>query len=199
MQDEEIVDGNDNSGGLVVLAVDDEEPALEELAYLLGEDSRVGLVLKASDATDALRILNSRQGVREAAAAGARGPLNPATGTRVAEKTDVDVVFLDIRMPGLDGLELARVFSSMAQPPEVVFVTAHDDRAVDAYEVGAKDYLLKPLREERLAAALDRIIANRNTAAPVEPVPQERDEDEVIPVELAGTTKLVPRSAVRYV
>jgi DNA-binding LytR/AlgR family response regulator len=117
----------------------------------------------------------------------------------VAEKTDVDVVFLDIRMPGLDGLELARVFSSMAQPPEVVFVTAHDDRAVDAYEVGAKDYLLKPLREERLAAALDRIIANRATATPVEPVPQERDEDEVIPVELAGTTKLVPRSAVRYV
>ena len=51
MQDEEIVDGNDNGGGLVVLAVDDEHPALEELAYLLGEDSRVGTVLKASDAT----------------------------------------------------------------------------------------------------------------------------------------------------
>ena len=116
MQDEEIVDGNDNGGGLVVLAVDDEHPALEELAYLLGEDSRVGTVLKASDATDALRILNSRQGVREAASAapGARpgpgGPINPATGVRLAERTDVEVVFLDIRMPGLDGLELARVF-----------------------------------------------------------------------------------------
>src|SRR5689334_25327209 len=181
MQDEEIVDGNDNGGGLVVLAVDDEHPALEELAYLLGEDSRVGTVLKASDATDALRILNSRQGVREAATAppgartGAGGTVNPATGVRLAERTDVEVVFLDIRMPGLDGLELARVFKSMAQPPSVVFVTAHDDRAVDAYEVGAVDYLLKPLREERLAAALDRIIANRATAPPVEPVPQERD------------------------
>jgi DNA-binding LytR/AlgR family response regulator len=182
--------------------VDDEQPAIEELAFLLNEDPRVGEVLKASDATEALRILNarsSRESVHAANAARAAGAPHPAAGTRVAEKTDVDVVFLDIRMPGLDGLELARVFSSMAQPPEVVFVTAHDDRAVDAYEVGAKDYLLKPLREERLAAALDRIIANRATATPVEPVPQERDEDEVIPVELAGTTKLVPRSAVRYV
>lgn len=199
-QDEEIVDSNDSSGGLVVLAVDDEEPALEELAYLLGEDSRVGLVLKASDATDALRILNSRQGVREAATAGqpGRGMANPMTGTRVAERTDVEVVFLDIRMPGLDGLELARVFSSMAVPPSVVFVTAHDDRAVDAYEVGAVDYLLKPLRAERLAASIDRILATKAAGA-VEPVREEGNEDEVIPVELAGTTKLVPRSAVRYV
>jgi DNA-binding LytR/AlgR family response regulator len=193
------VDSNDSSGGLVVLAVDDEEPALEELAYLLSEDSRVGMVLKASDATDALRILNSRQGVREAATAGQpRGLANPMTGTRVAERTDIEVVFLDIRMPGLDGMELARVFSSMAVPPSVVFVTAHDDRAVDAYEVGAVDYLLKPLRAERLASAIDRILANR-AAGVTEPVPEQGGEDEVIPVELAGTTKLVPRSAVRYV
>ena len=100
--------------------------------------------------------------------------------------------------PGLDGLELARVFSSMAVPPSVVFVTAHDDRAVDAYEVGAVDYLLKPLRAERLAASIDRILANR-AAGVAEPVREEGSEDEVIPVELAGTTKLVPRSAVRYV
>ncbi len=199
-QDEEIVDSNDSSGGLVVLAVDDEEPALEELAYLLSEDPRVALVLKASDATDALRILNSRQGVREAAAAAqpGRGMANPMTGTRVAERTDIEVVFLDIRMPGLDGLELARVFSSMAVPPAVVFVTAHDDRAVDAYEVGAVDYLLKPLRGERLAASISRIIDSRAAGA-AEPVRDEGGEDEVIPVELAGTTKLVPRSAVRYV
>jgi DNA-binding LytR/AlgR family response regulator len=200
-QDEEIVDSNDSSGGLVVLAVDDEEPALEELAYLLGEDTRVGMVLKASDATDALRILNSRQGVREAVPGGqlGRGPgLAAMGGTRLAERTDVEVVFLDIRMPGLDGLELARVFSSMAVPPSVVFVTAHDDRAVDAYEVGAVDYLLKPLRSERLSASIDRILASR-VAGVAEPVREESGEDEVIPVELAGTTKLVPRSAVRYV
>jgi DNA-binding LytR/AlgR family response regulator len=201
-QDEEIVDSNDSSGGLVVLAVDDEEPALEELAYLLNEDVRVGVVLKASDATDALRILNSRQGVREAVTAGqpvgAGRALNPMTGARIAERSDIDVVFLDIRMPGLDGLELARVFSSMAVPPSVVFVTAHDDRAVDAYEVGAVDYLLKPLRSERLSASLDRIIAGRSSTTG-EPLRDDANEDEVIPVELAGTTKLVPRSAVRYV
>ncbi len=196
------MDSNDSSGGLVVLAVDDEEPALEELAYLLNEDARVGVVLKASDATDALRILNSRQGVREAVTAGqpvgAGRALNPMTGARIAERSDIDVVFLDIRMPGLDGLELARVFSSMAVPPSVVFVTAHDDRAVDAYEVGAVDYLLKPLRSERLAASLDRIIAGRSSTSG-EPMRDDANEDEVIPVELAGTTKLVPRSAVRYV
>jgi DNA-binding LytR/AlgR family response regulator len=198
-QDEEIVDSNDSSGGLVVLAVDDELPALEELAFLLGEDPRVGTVLKASDATDALRILNSRQGVREAATAGpSRGLADPVSGTRVADRTHVEIVFLDIRMPGLDGLELARVFSSMAVPPSVVFVTAHDDRAVDAYEVGAVDYLLKPIRSERLAASIDRILANR-AANITEPQPEQGNEDEVIPVELAGTTKLVPRSAVRYV
>jgi len=193
------VDSNDSSGGLVVLAVDDELPALEELAFLLGEDSRVGTVLKASDATDALRILNSRQGVREAATAGpVRALADPISGTRVADRTHVEIVFLDIRMPGLDGLELARVFSSMAVPPSVVFVTAHDDRAVDAYEVGAVDYLLKPIRSERLAASIDRILANR-AATVAEPQPEQSSEDEVIPVELAGTTKLVPRSAVRYV
>jgi DNA-binding LytR/AlgR family response regulator len=195
------VDSNDSSGGLVVLAVDDEEPALEELAYLLNEEPRVGVVLRASNATDALRVLNSRQGVREAQSAGqavGRGMANPMTGLRVAERTDVEIVFLDIRMPGLDGLELARVFSSMAVPPTVVFVTAHDDRAVDAYEVGAADYLLKPLRAERLSAAIDRILVRR-TSGVTEPVREENSEDEVIPVELAGTTKLVPRSAVRYV
>jgi len=184
-QDEEIVDSNDSSGGLVVLAVDDELPALEELAYLLSEDPRVGTVLKASDATDALRILNSRQGVREAATAGSahRGLADPVSGTRVADRTHVEIVFLDIRMPGLDGLELARVFSSMAVPPSVVFVTAHDDRAVDAYEVGAVDYLLKPIRSERLAASIDRILANR-AANVAEPQPEQSTEDEVIPVEL---------------
>ncbi len=200
LQDEEIVDSSDSSGGLVVLAVDDEVPALEELAYLLAEDPRVGVVLKAGNADEVLRVLNSRQIVRDGALAQVppRGRVHPATGIRVAERTDVAVVFLDIRMPGLDGLELAKVFSWMIEPPAVVFVTAHDDRAVESYEIGATDYLLKPLRFERLSAALDRILAGR-AAGVAEPVREENGEDEVIPVELAGTTKLVPRSAVRYV
>ncbi|MBP2364723.1 LytR/AlgR family response regulator transcription factor [Pseudonocardia parietis] len=187
------MDSNDTTRGLVVLAVDDEQPALEEMAFLLNEDPRVTTVLKAAESTEALRILNGR---RAGAPAGA--PPGAAGGTDVAEQTDIDAVFLDIRMPGLDGLELARVLKNMAVQPAIVFVTAHDDRAVDAYDVGAIDYLLKPLRTERLSAALDRILSTQR-AGPVEPVRDESGDDEVIPVELAGTTKLVPRSAVRYV
>ncbi|MFC4949837.1 LytR/AlgR family response regulator transcription factor [Pseudonocardia sp. GCM10023141] len=162
--------------GMTVLAVDDEEHALAELAYLLGEDEGVETVLTASDATETLRILNDRQG----------------------HAPGVDAVFLDIRMPGLDGLELAKVFSNMAEPPPVVFVTAHEDRAVDAYEVGAVDYLLKPLRWERLVAALNRIRATKalnEEQAAADPTATE----EIIPIELAGITKLVPRSDVRFV
>ncbi|MDQ4118311.1 MAG: LytTR family DNA-binding domain-containing protein [Actinomycetota bacterium] len=194
------MDSNDTTRGLVVLAVDDEQPALEEIAFLLGEDPRVRTVLTAAESTEALRILNSRQrGGGSASRLQAGGSDLPSAGTDVAEHTDIDVVFLDIRMPGLDGLELARVLSGMTVRPDVVFVTAHDDRAVDAYEIGAKDYLLKPLRTERLSAALDRIVASRSSAGQVEPIRDEAGDDEVIPVELAGTTKLVPRSAVRYV
>jgi DNA-binding LytR/AlgR family response regulator len=128
-------------------------------------------------------------------------PVHPLTGTPIARSTDIDVVFLDIRMPGLDGLELARVFSNMAVPPAVVFVTAHDDRAVDAFDVGAVDYLLKPLRSERLRNSLDRILSARPVVGSAEGGggSDGPGDDEVIPVELAGTTKLVPRSAVRYV
>ncbi|MBA2323172.1 MAG: response regulator, partial [Pseudonocardiales bacterium] len=199
-QDEEIVKNGDGSGGLVVLAVDDEKPALEELEYLLGQDQRVGTVLIASNAENALRMLSTRERPRDGLDGYATGPIHPLTGLPVARSTDIDVVFVDIRMPGLDGLELARVFSTMAVQPAVVFVTAHDDRAVDAYEVGAVDYLLKPLRAERLRNALDRILSARPVVGPeAGGGPDGAGEDEVIPVELAGTTKLVPRSAVRYV
>jgi DNA-binding LytR/AlgR family response regulator len=81
----------------------------------------------------------------------------------------------------------------------VVFVTAHDDRAVDAFDVGAVDYLLKPLRSERLRGSLDRILTSRVVASNDSGGADSANDDEVIPVELAGTTKLVPRSAVRYV
>ena len=179
--------------GLRVLAVDDEPPALDELGYLLRADERVGSVTAAGDATEALRVL--RDG-------------------------EIDVVFLDIRMPGLDGLELARVLRQFAVPPAVVFVTAHDDKAVDAFDLGAADYLLKPLRPERLAEALRRVTAARSRAAgdpaagpaprvgsvgPVESAgsgaagQRREDADEVILVELAGRTTMLPRSEVRWV
>ncbi|CAN5692740.1 MAG: response regulator transcription factor [Geodermatophilaceae bacterium] len=154
---------------LRVLAVDDEPPALDELAYLLRGDDRVAHVDTAGDAAQALRLL--RDGA-------------------------VDAVFLDIRMPSLDGLELARVLANFAHPPLVVFVTAHDDRAVDAFELGAVDYLLKPLHADRLAETLRRIVSALEGPPPAS---TPADEDELIPVELAGRTRMLARSTIRWV
>jgi DNA-binding LytR/AlgR family response regulator len=82
-------------------------------------------------------------------------------------------------------------------PPVVVFVTAYEDKAVDAFDIGATDYLMKPVSRERLANTMRRIVkSRRDLAAPAE---EQGGDDEVIPVELAGTTKLVPRSSVRWV
>jgi DNA-binding LytR/AlgR family response regulator len=194
-QDGVAVNTSENDG-LVVLAVDDEEPALMELAYLLEQDQRVGTVLRASDSISALRILTGGDRVD---LGGFSGGTPPSGLPAPAKQSDVDVLFLDIRMPGLDGLELANVLSRYVIPPSVVFVTAHDDRAVEAFDVGAVDYLLKPLRPERLYASLSRILSSRGTTVPVEPAADEESDDEVIPVELAGTTKLVQRSTVRWV
>lgn len=156
---------------LVVLAVDDERPALDELDFLLRRRDEVAEVIGAGDATAALRILTDRR---------------------------VDAIFLDINMPGLSGLELAAVLRSYARPPAVVFVTAHDDKAVDAFEVGAVDYLLKPLREERLAQAIDRVLAGQGRVEET-PAAEERVDDEVIPVELGGVTTLVRRDSISWV
>ncbi|NDZ95059.1 response regulator transcription factor [Streptomyces sp. SID6673] len=158
---------------LVVLAVDDEPPALDELTYLLGRRPEIDEVLSAGDATDALRQLNEHH---------------------------VDAIFLDINMPGLSGLELAGVLTKYADPPAVVFVTAHDDKAVDAFEVGAVDYLLKPLRDERLTQAISRVLTIRETSGHAEPVPPGvSGTDEVIPVELSGVTSLVRRDSISWV
>lgn len=158
------------TGFLRVLAVDDEPPALDELAYHLQADPRVTRLHTAGNATEALRVL--RDG-------------------------DVDVVFLDIRMPGLDGMELARVLRRFARPPAIVFVTAYDDGAVDAFDLGATDYVRKPVRSERLAESLRRVVGAR--MLPTQPAVPAREEDPTIPVELAGTTRMLPRSAVRWV
>jgi DNA-binding LytR/AlgR family response regulator len=159
--------------GLRVLAVDDEPPALDELAYLLRSDPRVATVHTAGDATAALRVLRD---------------------------AEVDAVFLDIRMPGLDGMELARVLSRFARPPAVVFVTAYEDRAVDAFELGVADYVRKPVQADRLTESLRRVASGRLLPGhPAVVGRRDRADDPTIPVELAGVTRLLPRSAVRWV
>lgn len=154
---------------LRVMGVDDEAPALDELAYLLGRHPDVGEVLAVSDATAALRALGERT---------------------------LDAVFLDINMPGLSGLELAGVLTNFSAPPALVFVTAHENQAVAAFEVGALDYLLKPIAEERLDAAVRRVLSSRTAD-------DGRSEgargEDVIPVELGGVTQLVRCETVGWV
>lgn len=152
-----------------VLAVDDEPPALREIAHLLSADPRVDRVLTAIEGAGALRLL---------------------------EHEDVDIVFLDIRMPGLSGLDLARVLARFRRPPAVVFVTAYENHAVDAFDVQAVDYVMKPYRPERLSAALGRALEHIEGAG--SPAPDE-PPDESIPVELGGVTRFVRRSEIRYV
>jgi len=154
--------------GLVVLAVDDEAPALDELAYLLDQHPDIAAVHTAGDATSALRELNAHP---------------------------IDAVFLDINMPGLSGIELAGVLRNFANRPAVVFVTAHDDKAVAAFDVGAVDYLLKPIRQNRLDEAVRRVCAARSN----EPEPAEDPDSDVIPAELGGITHLVPRETIGWV
>jgi DNA-binding LytR/AlgR family response regulator len=147
---------------LRVLVVDDERPALDELAFLLGRDERVGEVRCCDSATDALRVLRDEP---------------------------VDAVLVDIAMPGLTGLELAEVLARFKEPPPIVFVTAHSEHAVDAFDLQAVDYVLKPVREERLREAVRRIRDVGTTSR----------RDDTIPVELGGVTRFVSRSEVRYV
>ncbi|GAA2043323.1 LytTR family DNA-binding domain-containing protein [Catenulispora yoronensis] len=155
------------SAGLRVLVVDDEPPAVAELAYLLSRDQRVASVLTANDGEEALRILKN---------------------------SPVDALFLDIRMPGLDGLEIAAVLNQFATPPQIVFVTAHEEFALEAFDLHASDYLLKPVRAERLAEAIRRM----SPAGASRPV-SEAGPYDVIPVELAGVTRFIPRQDVAYV
>lgn len=157
------------SEGLVVVAVDDEGPALAELTYLLGRTPGIAEVRPAGTATDALELLQA---------------------------DDVDAVFLDIRMPGMDGLALARVIGRFSSPPPVVFVTAYDSHAVDAFDIAAVDYLLKPIRAERLAQAVGRVL--RQLEADL-PEPAEEVPDETIAVELGAVTRYVKRSEIVYV
>ena len=160
--------------GLRVLAVDDEAPARAELAYLLGRDERVATVLTAGDGAEALRLL---------------------------ESTTVDALFVDIRMPGLDGLDLARVLRHFASPPAVVFVSAYDSHAVEAFDLNAVDYVMKPVREERLTEAVRRVVESRDRVVVTPSAAPEvvADADETIAVELGGVTRFVKRSDVLYV
>jgi len=121
---------------LKVLIVDDEPPARERLRSLLAEIADVEVIGEAVNGHEALRETHD---------------LAP------------DVVLLDVRMPGMDGLEAARHLNVLEEPPAVIFTTAYDQYAVEAFDAHAVGYLLKPVRKEQLAASLAR--AGRMTRA----------------------------------
>jgi DNA-binding LytR/AlgR family response regulator len=146
-----------------VLAVDDLPAALDELCRLRGDPPEVSADAGAGDPIAALKMIQTGR---------------------------FDAVFLDISMPGLDGLELASLLTKLTDPPVIVFVTAHEEHAVAAFGIGAVDYLLKPLRAERLADTLARV--NKRTVSPV-------DTMAALPVEIAGRTQYVRRSDVQFV
>lgn len=158
------------SVGISVLVADDEPPAVEELARLLRDDPRVGLVHQASSGADAVRQL--------------------------AEKV-VDVAFLDIHMPGLSGFDLARAIGRFDRRPAVVFVTADEDGAIEAFDLAAIDYLLKPVRAERLSRCISRVVDGLDMRSP--PQAQAHDRESLIAVSAGSTTRMIRREDVRYV
>src|SRR5262245_61512358 len=115
---------------LRALVVDDEEPAREELSYLLGRLEGVEVVGQARNGVEALAQIDD---------------LEP------------DVAFLDVQMPGLTGFEVARQVLAKSLGVQLVFVTAYDQHAIEAFEVNAVDYLLKPVEAARLEQALQRV------------------------------------------
>jgi DNA-binding LytR/AlgR family response regulator len=152
--------------GLRVLAVDDERPALDDLARMLHGHAAIGEVATAASGSEALAELAQRP---------------------------YDAVFLDVRMPGLDGVELARVLRRFEAPPTLVFVSAYESAAVQAFELRAVDYLMKPVSRARLDDAVARVRSERARA----PVPEA--ENDVVPVDTQrGGTRLLPRSSILY-
>lgn len=159
---------------------------MEQLSHCLGNNPHIGRVFGAVDASEALRIISYDD--------------DELADRRSVGLPSVDVVFADIQMPGLSGMEMARVFAALNPAPLLVFVTGYAEEAVNAFELGAVDYVLKPYEQKRLDKAIDRVLEKLRGVAEPEPTNGLKlNDDEVIPVELAGTTKLIPRSTVRWV
>ena len=160
-----------------ILIVDDEPLARSRLRTLLADCAQSGgerhSVCEAFHAAEALAHLS-------------------ASGGRA-----VDVVLLDIHMPGQDGLALAHHIQRLPQPPAIVFVTAHADHALTAFELDAVDYLTKPVRLQRLQQALAK--ARRSGSPAAAPRPAPPPDGEALLIQTQGHTERVPLADVLYV
>jgi DNA-binding LytR/AlgR family response regulator len=124
---------------LRTILVDDEPLARDELAFLLSELGGIEVVGQAGDAPEALKL---------------------------ADREDPQLAFVDLRMPGPDGIALAQALKRRHPQLQIIVVSAHDDAALRAFEAQVLDYVLKPVRLERLRAAVDRALANLNPTRP---------------------------------
>lgn len=152
---------------LRAMIVDDEAPARSELRFLLEQTGKIGSINEASSVRSAIEMLMENR---------------------------VDVVFLDISMPGASGIQLAEALHKLKNPPAVVFVTAYSDHAVEAFDVDATDYLMKPVEEARLDQAINKVLAR------VKPTSDSsKSSIERIPVEKGSRRVLIPVDQIRYI
>ena len=154
---------------LKVLLVDDEALARARLKTLLGDCKQplTSLLGEAANAADAMELLR---------------------------RTPVDVVLLDINLPGANGITLAQLLRDAANPPSIVFITAHAEHAVQAFELEAVDYLTKPVRLERLQMALQKVERSRSAALEA----KAETSDEVVIIQERGHTERLQLSEVLY-
>lgn len=175
---------------LKALIVDDEYPARKELRFLLQQYENIEVVGEAANAKEAFTLIKA---------------------------LDYSVLFLDIEMPGMTGMELGQRIRELPDPPKVIFVSAYDEYAVKAFDVEAVDYLLKPIDEKRLERAIAKVtkLLQPQTASPAatggtdgtageapEPVRTEKTDAPIkidrIPAEKQGKTILINESDIIY-
>jgi len=157
---------------LRVLIVDDEPPARARLGRMLAELPGVVVIGEAGNGAEALEACAQRL---------------------------PDIVLLDIRMPGMDGIEAARHLNALDEPPAVIFVTAHDEHALAAFEAQALGYLLKPVRQEKLARAIQR--AARVAAPQLQRVAEQAmlgRRRQQIAARLGDQLRLIPVEDIHY-
>ncbi len=159
-------------GPMKILIVDDEKPARDRLRQLIGDFDEHEVVGEAGNGEEAVRL---------------------------AAETNPDVVLLDIRMPGVDGIQAAHHLNRLDSPPAIVFATAYDEYAIDAFEARAIGYVLKPVRRERLANALEqaaRLAAG--TVAEVAAASHMETRRKHVCSMSHGQLKLIPVEDVHY-
>jgi two-component system response regulator AlgR len=155
-----------------ILIVDDEKPARDRLARMVSELPQHELIGQAVNGLEALGM---------------------------TQAMEPDIVLLDIRMPGMDGIEAARHLAKLDQPPAVIFTTAFSDHALEAFETHAVDYLLKPVKQDRLQAAMDAAVRpTRAQAAKSGDLLSGLEPRQHICARVRGSLVLVPIEDIYY-